>query len=114
MRGESMNKIKAIIKRPDEPIGHVSWISDTLENLQRTVGGLIEVVPITPDGLVMICNEEGKLRGLEKNFVMGMMCKDVIVGDVIICGTEGEEFADVPIDRKTWATLLEKWGNRTT
>lgn len=110
-----MNKIKAIIKRPDEPIGHVSYISDTLENLQRTVGGRIEVVPITPDGLVMICNEEGKLQGLEKNFVMlrGLQV-DIIVGDVIICGTHGEEFTDVPIDRKMWATLLEKWGNRTT
>jgi len=32
-------KIKVIIKRPDEKYGHVTGISRTLENLQKTVGG---------------------------------------------------------------------------
>lgn len=32
-------KVKVIIKRPDEKYGHVTNISTTLENLQRTVEG---------------------------------------------------------------------------
>lgn len=113
-------KIKVIIKRPDEKYGHVTWISDTLENLQRIVEGHIEVVPITPvlpdvglinNGLIMICNEEGKILGLEKNFIMGILAPDVIVGTVIICGTDGDEFGDVPIDMSMWKRILSHWEN---
>lgn len=104
-------KIKVIIKRPDEKAGHVTNISQSLENLQRTVGGHIEIVPIA-EGLVMICNEEGKLKGLERNFKMGgKYIFDTIVGDVIICGTSGEDLVDVPIDFRTWKMYLKAWGN---
>ena len=106
-----MAKLRAIIKRPDERFGHVTNISDTLENLQKTVEGPIETVKLI-DGAVLICNEEGKLRGLEKNFFMGRPpFGDVILGTVIVVGTKGDEFADCPIEFKTWKWLLEIWGN---
>lgn len=106
-----MAKLRAIIKRPDERFGHVTNISDTLENLQKTVEGPIETVKLI-DGAVLICNEEGKLRGLEKNFFMGRPpFGDVILGTVIVVGTQGDEFADCPIEFKTWKWLLEIWGN---
>ena len=54
-------KIKAIVKRPDEQYGHMTWISNTLENLQRTVGGHIETISL-PGGAVIICDEEGRLK----------------------------------------------------
>lgn len=38
-------------------------IPNTLEELQATVGGYIETVTIASDA-VIICNEEGRLRGL--------------------------------------------------
>lgn len=104
-----MNKIKVIIKRPDEAIGHVTWISDTLENLQRTVGGYIETLTIlrNPD-VIIIMNEDGKLDDSKYNFKIP---GDQIFGDVIICGRDGEEFADVPISRQTWNSILLGWGN---
>ena len=105
-----MEKIKVIIKRPGEDVGHVTWISNTLENLQKNVDGNIEVIPIA-NNILMICNEDGKNLGLEKNFIMGMMLKDTVVGTVIICGQDGEEFGDVPITRRQWQSLLEMWGN---
>lgn len=103
------SKIKVIIKRPDEAIGHVTNISDTLENLQRTVGGYIETLTIlrNPD-LVIIMNEDGKLMNLPYNFKIP---GDTIHGDVIVCGFDGEEFCDIPIDRKTWNSILLGWGN---
>ena len=62
-------KMRVLIKRPDEEFGHVCNISNRLENLQRTVEGNIEAVRImnSPDGkpILLICNEEGKIRGLE-------------------------------------------------
>ena len=104
-------KIKAIIKRPDEKVGHMTNISPTLKNLQRIVEGPIEIVTIAP-GLVLICNEEGKLRGLERNFRMGGdLFFDVILGEVIICGVDGEDLDDIPIDFKQWKYYLQAWGN---
>ncbi len=93
-----MDKIKVIIKRPDEDVGHVSWISNTLENLQQTVEGYIETVTLFED-FVIICNEEGRLCGLPYNCeVMGID----FVGTIVAAGVKGEEFADVPCDLKTW------------
>ena len=103
-----MAKIRAIIKRPDEKIGHVCNISHTLENLQKTVEGYIEVIPIEGE-TVLICNEEGKLKGLADNFKMPY---DMIVGTIIVCNVEGEDFANLPDgDIKTWKKLLQEWGN---
>lgn len=86
-------KIKCYCKRPDSGL-YSTWISNNLENLQKFVGGYIEAVPVTRN-IVMICNEEGKLKGLEPNF--GWL-GDVIVGPVIFCGVKGEEFADMPLE----------------
>lgn len=104
--------LKAIIKRPDEKAGHVTWINDSLENLQRIVEGPIEVVGIGR-GIIMICNENGKLLGLEPNFWINRtsITADLIVGTVIICGEDGDEFGDVMLDLATWKKLLKLWGN---
>lgn len=91
-------KIDCISKRPGELPRHVS-ISNNLKNLQKHVEGYIEVVPMG-DGVVMICNEEGKLMGLPINFAYGL---DLIVGNVIFCGANEEgEFTNIPIDFKTF------------
>jgi len=89
------NKIKVIIKRPDEEYGHMTWISNTLENLQRNVGGFIETVTLgVVPRIVIICNEEGRLQGLPYNCTI---CGHAFVGDIIIAGIDGDEFADVPM-----------------
>ena len=105
-------KIKVIIKRPDERTGHMTWISNTLKNLQSHVEGHIEVVRIGDRGLLMLCNEDGKNIGLERNFTMGFApFQDTVVGTVVLCGSGGEDFADVPIDMKQWKAILKLWGN---
>lgn len=96
-----MNKIKAIIKRPDERHGHVSWISNSLENLQQAVGGYIEAVTLTaysiagkPIGLVVICDEEGRLKGKEYNCEIAGVD---FVGEILLVGSDGDELTDCPI-----------------
>ena len=106
-----METMKVIIKRPDEKVGHVAGITNTLENLQKIVDGHIEVHRLTSNGCVMICNEYGKITGLKPNFRIGYFFQDVIHGTVIIAGTNGDEFDDVPIDMDIWKTLLGAWGN---
>lgn len=115
-----MGKIKAIIKRPDEQYGHVTWISDNLKNLQNIVNGPIETLKI-PNGVTLIFSEEGKLRGFRHNFNVishhyinptdYINMQFPIVGTVIACGTDGAEFADIPVSLADWKEMLAKWGN---
>ena len=105
---DAMNKIKAIVKMPDENVGHMTWISDSLKNLQGIVDGHIEVLTLD-NGVVLILNEEGLIRGLPHNINLGPHRN--IVGTIIAVGASGEEFADVPIDMPQWKQLLKVWGN---
>lgn len=105
-----MQKIKAIIKRPDEAYGHVTWISNTLENFQKIVGGYIVAYSLTKH-LMILCNDDGKVLELDNNFWIGSRFKDMIVGTAIICGVDGNEFSDVPIDFTSWKRMLTEWGN---
>lgn len=61
-----MNRITAIKVRAGMKPGMIE-IDNTLESLQREVGGLIEIVHPWKDRVALICNEEGKLLGLEPN-----------------------------------------------
>ena len=83
-------KIKVIVKDPEKP-ARVVWISNTLENLQKTVGGYIETVTISTD-VVIICNEEGKLLGLPHNCRL-FGCD--FVGTLIIAGIDKDEFCSL-------------------
>ena len=104
-------KIRAIVKRPDEKFGHVTNISNTLKNLQRIVDGPIEVVPFG-NKMAIICNEEGRLRGLQRNFIIRYVIgADIIRGEIAIVGVDGEEFCDCPLDFSTWKRILIQWGN---
>ena len=107
-----MRKIKVIVKRPYEKIGHVTYISNTLENLQKIVGGKIEVVHTGISGLILILDEEGKLKKYQKNFLIGgRMFPDMVVGTAVLCGVSDDDFADVPINMAQWKIALELWGN---
>lgn len=110
MAGE---KVKVIIKRPDEKVGHVTNISTRLENLQKTVEGYIESINIEDD-IYILLNEDGKLKLLGGNFWIrkpGIL--DYIVGTVIVCRVDKDgDIVDLP-DKylKHWKELLWQWGN---
>ena len=106
-------KRKVIIKRPDEKYGHMTNISTSLENLQKIVEGYIEMVPLTSEPhVVMICNDEGKIRRLQPSFFFGHVIRDMVCGTVVIAGADEEgELTDIPISFSTWKMLLQKWGN---
>lgn len=99
-----MGKTKVIIKRPDEQYGHVCNISTTLENLQKTVEGYIETIPAI-QGAIILCNEEGKIKGLEPNM---HYYGDILHGTIIIIGVDGEDFADIPITLAQWKEFCDE------
>lgn len=61
-------------------------ISNDLATFQKLVGGYIEVIALS-DRLMIICNENGKLEGLEDN---RRFKNDIIVGNFFIAADGGD------------------------
>lgn len=61
-------------------------IPHTLKELQKQVGGTIEIVYPWPDRSVgLVCHDEGKLLGLPLNRALPEI-GDAIAGDFLLCG----------------------------
>jgi len=61
---------------------YVAEIEEGLKPMQEIVGGSIEMVDLD-DNTSLVCNEEGKIRGLEGNRRIG---RDIIAGTFFLCG----------------------------
>lgn len=112
-----MEKIKVFMKRPDSPKGYMTYISNTLTNLQRNVGGYIEVVTevihrtgwegedLGDAKIAIICNEEGRLLKLP-------YCCTILgfpyVGTIIIAGVDGEDFTDIPLTMQDVKLIMNR------
>ena len=83
--------MKVVIKRVGQ-MGEVIEVENTLETWNDIVGGWIQTFPLASDMLI-ICNEEGKLKGLEPNveIVVGE-CSELIVGDFAIVKQGYDDF----------------------
>lgn len=114
--------MKVIVKRPCDQFGEEATIPNTLKALQEAVGGYIETVTLD-NGVVLIVNEEGRLRNMPYNFTLRFLHyfnpsdavevrpHQMIFGTVIACGAEKDQLADIPIDFNEWKSLLCEWGN---
>ena len=112
-------KLRAIIKRPDEKYGHVTNISDTLQNLRRTVGGRIETVTYPgkdpKDTFVIICREDGLIDGMPFNCIVDaedprwtLRGPIRYFGDIIVLGVSGDEFKDCPLQLAEWKKMIKE------
>lgn len=91
---EDSEKIKIVIQCPGE-ISRVVTVPNTLEAVQEVIGGYIETVTL-PNGLVLVMDEEGRLKGLREN----VRCVQfgTIVGRIFITAAEGESFRSLTVD----------------
>ena len=99
-------KIKVVVKWPDEKYGHMTNISPSLKNLQKTVDGNIEYFYISKD-MVAIVNEEGLVNDMMFNC---MVCGQPLFGTVVFAGLDPENeehgLKDIPIDFKTFKKVF--------
>ena len=93
--------MKVIVKTPEDKVGEVRDIPKDVETLQNIVGGYIEAVSYK--GCLIICNENGKYLGLKPNLKYG---NDTLVGTIIVCGSDDEDFTDVPVTLDEWKELI--------
>ena len=99
-------EIQVLIVEPGRK-PYVKRIPNTLETLQATVGGLIQVLYISADPVAVIVNDEGKLLGLPWNrplFDEDGEMYDIIAGTFLVTGITKEDFgslSDSLIDKYT-------------
>lgn len=74
-----------------EKRGEVIEIENKLEAMQKFLGGYIETITM-PNGLLVVCDEEGKLKNYPHCVDITMNgCTVSFVGNVFICGNKGDE-----------------------
>lgn len=99
-----MSEAKAILcvmKKPKEA-ARLGYINNSLEAMQAYVGGLIETCTFAPDATI-VCNEEGRLLGLERNV---RFCGADFVGPILVVGIKGDGFCSLSREN---AEHLVKW-----
>ena len=71
-------------------------IENTLDAMQEFVDGDIEVINIT-DKILLVCNEEGKMRGLPPSafIIRNQEAQDIIVGKFFLCREDGEDMVSI-------------------
>ena len=79
-------KITIGIKEPGMD-WHFREVEDTLSTYQQIVGGYIELAYAGSDGILIFCNEEGKLLGMVPNIELPY---DTIVGTVFAVRSDEE------------------------
>lgn len=85
------NQILVVIKDPGQAPRVEPLFDNKLEAFQKAVGGYIETVTVATD-LVLICNEEGRLKGLPWNCTAFGVD---FVGTIVVAGVRSEEFASI-------------------
>lgn len=83
------NLMRVVYVEPNKP-AYEAEIRNSLEAEQRAVGGYIEAV-YNDDDTIIICNEEGKLQGLQGNRHLDNGTS-IIAGSFFIVGDGGEDF----------------------
>lgn len=93
-------KIKVIIKRPGRK-PYSTYIENSQENLQRTVGAPIKAELLSLDMAVIHAERrkgiapDGRVWDLEHNC---RLCGAEFYGEIVICGIRGNVLTDLPIN----------------
>lgn len=93
-----MEDMLTVVKVEPQKMPEVVTIGNSLEELQKAVGGNIEVVYPYEDYVGLLMNEEGKLRGMELNRALkdeyGQIY-DIIAGTFYVVGLGDDDFCSL-------------------
>lgn len=78
--------LRVIVKRPGLPL-RAEVVENTLRSMQELVDG-----PIESEDLAIVCNEEGRIRGLSPS---ASILRMQFVGPVAFVGVRGEDFMSI-------------------
>lgn len=103
-----MGKIKVVLVRPGEA-SSIEEIDSSLRCMQQIVDGSIQAIYPFEDNVVLVCNDDGKLLGLEPNraLIYGRKAYDIIAGTFFVCGIAGESFTSLtPVQLTRYQTMF--------
>lgn len=84
--------MKVVMVEQNKP-AYVTEIGDDYKSIHDAVGGLIEPIYFLHErGVVMVGNEEAKLRNMDGN---RRFPEGIIAGPFFICGERGENFCSL-------------------
>jgi hypothetical protein len=89
--------MKVLIVEPEKH-PYAKDIDSGLQSMQEVVGGLIQAVYPFDDPAAIVCNEEGKLLGMEYNRALydeSGAIYDIICGPFFICSLGEEDFTSL-------------------
>lgn len=94
-------KINVLLVEPGKHPESIK-IKKDLKSLQKAVGGMIEVVYPFSEQVGIICNEEGKINGMELNRALkdeqgGI--RDIIAGPFVVTGLTEDSFCSLTKDQ---------------
>ena len=95
---EAMSKIITVVKVEPGKLARTAEIETSLEGLQRAVGGMIETFYPFEEQVCIVCNDEGKLNGMQPcRAVYGdeHQLMDIVFGPFFICDCSGEDFGSL-------------------
>lgn len=90
-----------VLKVEPYQLPEVKEIDSGLSSLQHEVEGWIEATYPFEDPVAIICNEEGKLNGMEYNRAIrdeNGEVREIIAGPFLIVGLGEEDFTSLPED----------------
>lgn len=93
---EKEDKIRVVLLEPGK-LAKIAEIHSSLEGLQQTVDGWIEVVYPFEEEVCIVCNEEGKLRGMPLNRALREedQITDIIAGPCFVCSCSQASFGSL-------------------
>lgn len=87
-------------------------LDGSLESMQEFVGGSIQAIYPFDDPVAIVCNEEGKLAGLEYNRALSDekgSIYDILCGPFFVCGLGEDDFTSLPESlMETYHKLFER------
>ena len=100
-----MSGMRVVYVTPKHTPLDIRILSD-LRSLQNAVDGLIEPIYSEPEGVVLVGNDEAKLRNMKGNRRIGDG-SSIIAGPFFVCGDSGEEF--ISLTDKQAEEYMEKF-----
>ena len=95
--------IQVVLCEPGKP-SRIITINNTLDSLQKAVGGCIQTIYPFDDPVALVCDEEGLFKETKWNRRVTQDC--AIKGTFFLCGIGEEDFGDIPED------LIEKYSKQ--
>ena len=94
---EKEKNIQVVLCEPGKK-ARVTTIQNDLASLQKMVGGYIEAVYPYEDPVAIVCNEEGKINGMDLNRALrddGGKVYDILAGPFLVVGLGYEDFSSL-------------------